>query len=274
MTRAIYFTNKPTPDLAVARGLQAAGCELVQSRTITETLTHLNNAAGASIYVVLIADLQAGAIPLLTLLAEQGRSVPSLWPSTDGLAAAIPPAMIVDNEGTHVGSVIRALQLGVREYVLVSSRESEREMAARLLVERSQCMESFSRTPLPAMAVMSNGNGNGHVSQPHTNGNGTAAAAPTRFVWIPKENVIRCSDGDVFVSQTEGRIFDVLVKYQGQVVTVAELMDQALKCADVDMELGVARLRTHMMRLRQKLQAHTTMANRIVNVRGSGYMLV
>jgi DNA-binding response OmpR family regulator len=261
MTSAIYFTNKPNPDTAIVNGLQAAGCQVIHARSISETLAHLNNGAGSS--AVLVADLQAGAIPLLTLLAEQGRSPTAGWSFADALASPIPPTMIIDSEGSNVAPVIRSLQLGVRDYVLSSARDSEREMAARLLVERSQCAESLVHT---STMVAADGV-TAPVALPRP-------GEPSRFVWIPKENVIRCADGDVFVSQTEGRIFDVLVRCQGQVVSVGDLLSDALKCPDVDLDLGVARLRTHMMRLRQKLQAHATMANRIVNVRGSGYMLV
>src|SRR5713101_7672943 len=118
MTSAIYFTNKPTPDTAVARGLEAAGCEVIQAHSITEALVQLNNSAGTAGCKVLVAELQAGAIPLLTLLAEQGRSPSAGWTLGDALWSPIPPTMIVDDEGTHVGAVIRALQLGVRDYVL------------------------------------------------------------------------------------------------------------------------------------------------------------
>ena len=264
MTNAIYFTNKPAPDTAVARGLQEAGCELIEAHSITEALVQLNNGASGGGCTVLVADLQAGAIPLLTLLAEQGRSPAAGWSLADALWSPIPPTMIVDYEGTHVSAVIRALQLGVRDYVLTSGRESEREVAARLLVERSQCAESLAKAP--QQLFVSNG-----YSAPDAH---SRSSEPSRFAWIPKENVIRCGDGDVFVSQTEGRIFDVLVRCQGEVVSVQDLLSEALKCPEIDLDLGVARLRTHMMRLRQKLQAHASMANRIVNVRGSGYMLV
>src|ERR1043165_8907384 len=106
MTSAVYFTNKSEPDQAVVRGLQAAGCEVLHARSITDALVHLNNGTGTTGVIVLVAELQAGAIPLLTLLSEQGRSPGSGWSLADVLVPPIPPTMILDHEVTHVAAVI------------------------------------------------------------------------------------------------------------------------------------------------------------------------
>lgn len=267
MIRAIYFTNEAVPDPAIMKGLQEAGCEIFHTRSITEAMVRLGNTSGAAAEVVLIADLQSGAIPLLAVLGDR-RRLGSLWTFGDTAATVLPPTLIVDRDGTDVGAAVRALQYGVHDYVLGNSLDVEREMAARLLVERSRCINTLPRPVDHAIyAGLSNGN-RLHTELAFT------TASEMHFNWNPADNVIRCSDGDVFVSRAEGRIFDMLVRCQGQVVGVRELLDQALNSPELDMDLGVGRLRAHMMRLRQKLQPYPSLANRIINVRGSGYMLV
>ena len=265
MIRAIYFTNEAVPDPAIMKGLQEAGCEIYHTRSITETMVRLGGTSGASAEVVLIADLQSGAIPLLAVLGDR-RRLGSLWTFGDTATTTLPPTLIVDRDGTDVGAAVRALQYGVHDYVLANSLGVEREMAARLLVERSRCIDTL---PHPVDHATYAGLNNGSHAEL-----AFATASEMHFNWNPADNVIRCLDGDVFVSRAEGRIFDMLVRCQGQVVGVRELLDQALNSPELDMDLGLGRLRAHMMRLRQKLQPYPSLANRIINVRGSGYMLV
>ena len=265
MALAIYLTYLHDPDPAIVRGLRASGCDVVQTRTVKETMALIEATSGASTQIVLVSELQAGALTLLKLLKEsRGRYVDS---KPGARSSFPPPTLIFDHEGNDIGTAIMAMQLGACDYLLVKNTDAERELAARLLAERIQ------------------------VADPKTNAS-AIQAAPDRpqgpvasdvligrekqlaFEWEPANNIIRCGGTIIRISRTEGRIFNQLVRDLGKVVSVPALIEHALLNAGGDFEAGEERLRVHITKLRRKLDACPAMANRIVNVRGTGYLLL
>ena len=258
--RAIYLTpGDGQPDASLEKGLKEAGCQVQVTRSLTEALQLLRipaaPAAGeghtctdgkASVddrVALLVASVRAGAIPLLTLLREQG--VP------------IPATLVFDEDGNDVHTIIRALQLGVREYVLASDPEVQRRLSARLMVERAGVDSAEPEKPAAAS----------HVA--------TAAAPEAATVdWDPIGRVIRVGDKFARLSSVEGRIFDLLLANRGHTVPVQELVSGVLMHANVDTGIGARRLRPHVMRLRRKLEGFSSGGMRIVNMRGAGYVLI
>ena len=49
------------------------------------------------------------------------------------------------------------------------------------------------------------------------------------FEWDASKNVIRCKDDSIYVSPTEGRIFDLLTRYRGCIVSTEDLIQYALQ---------------------------------------------
>jgi DNA-binding response OmpR family regulator len=266
--RAIYLTNGSGPDTAIEKGLQEAGCEVRCTHSIGETLQKLreevvNNpgkqpgksgggrfsskATGAGLCSespILVANVGAGAIPLLTLLSEQGVD--------------LPPTLIYDEDGNDIHNIIRALQLGVREYVLASDPEGQRQLSARVLAERvisQNVEEAVEEAPASPAAL-------------------TTQAQPQDFEWDAIGRVIHVGDSYLRLSPVEGRIFDLLLSNRDRTVSIDELAEYVLSKADLKANAGARRLRPHVMRLRRKLERYPALANRIVNMRGTGYMLV
>ena len=190
--------------------------------------------------IILVASIKAGAIPLLTLLREQGFESP--------------PTLVFDEDGTDVHTIIRALQLGVREYVLASDPEVQRALSARLLVERVSA-DHYEISPVPS-----------HPSTP--------AAPPSIFEWDPIGRVIHIGEDYARLSSVEGRIFDLLYKNRNHTVQVTELVPHVLMRQNLEINIGARRLRPHIMRLRRKLDRYPALGMRIVNMRGTGYMLI
>jgi len=118
--RSIYLYVGNVPDAAIVKGLTDSGDDVVATHTISDTLVALQQNDEPAL---LVADVQAGAIALLSLLKEQ----------RNGMPAAI---MLFDREGDDIHTAIKALQLGVREYLLASDAEIHRELSARLMAER------------------------------------------------------------------------------------------------------------------------------------------
>ena len=258
--RAIYLTpSEGRPDAALEKGLQESGCQVQCAYTLTEALQmlrppiavpagngHARAAAkpsGDDRVVLLVASVRAGAIPLLSLLREQG--IP------------IPPTLVFDEDGDDVHTIIKALQLGVREYVLSSDPEVQRRLSARLMVERAGVYESeVWKTAAPSQAAPA------------------AVLEATSVDWDPIGRVVRVGDKFARLSSVEGRVFDLLLANRGHTVPVQELVRGVLMHTNVDTNIGARRLRPHVMRLRRKLESFPSGGMRIVNMRGTGYVLI
>ena len=64
MTRAIYLISEPPPDSAILTGLRAAKCEVSEAQSIAEALLQIRATEAANEPVVLVCELDAGAIPI------------------------------------------------------------------------------------------------------------------------------------------------------------------------------------------------------------------
>lgn len=250
--QTIYMMNGRGADPAILKGLKEAGCEVRDTHSVAETLNSLRVAGShtGSKNLLLVAEVQAGAIPLLTLLRETGSS--------------LPPTLLFDQEGNSIQSAIKALTLGVQDYVLASEPAIQRELRARVLAERIQTKETRT-TPQPAARSLD------RVMLPNTT---THAETGADFQWDPEANVIYVQDNYIRLSPVEGRVFDLLLSRRNHTVSMNELIAHGLHRAIDDTDEGIKLLRPHMMRLRNKLERYPGLAHRIVNVRGNGYMFI
>src|SRR5690242_512205 len=96
--QTIYMMNGRGADPAILKGLSEAGCEVRDTHSVAETLNSLRSAelSMGTKGVLLVAEVQAGAIPLLTLLRETGVTPP--------------PTLLFDHEGGSIQAAIKALQ--------------------------------------------------------------------------------------------------------------------------------------------------------------------
>lgn len=247
---AVYMTNGGGPDEAILQGLRSAGCEITQTHTIAETLEVMRSLPEGD-PPLLVAEVQAGAMPLLALLRER--------------SAEMPPTLLLDRVGNDIYAPIKALEFGVRAYVLSSQPSIEREITAQLAAERAMAETApTGHTLSPAVTTASRPPTAGAVSQEIGEG----------FDWDPVSHVIRVAGKYIHLSPIEGRIFDLLLKNQGRTVTLQEFIQNALRNPNISEKTALEQLRPHMMRLRRKLVVHPPLADRIVNTRGSGYMMM
>jgi len=236
---AIYLMAGSAADPAVLKGLRGSGCSVIQTQSIAQMISAITSAPQER--MVLVADVQADAIAGLILLREyMGR---------------LPPTLLIDHAGDNISYPIKAMQLGVAEYILASDPDIQRELTTRLLVERS--CGPVARPQMPVMrepiALIRTG---------------------LPFEWDPVSYVISSDGQHIRLSPAEGRLFNLLMANRGRTVGVRDLMRHALRKPDVEMKLGLRQLRPHMMRLRRKLNATPNLTLRIVSTRGMGYMLV
>jgi DNA-binding response OmpR family regulator len=123
--KVIWMVGDNEPDAAITAGLRRTECDVAVVRSISAAIAELRSAAGEDgempDQLLLIADVQAGAIPLLSLLAEQG---------------AAPATLLYDRDGGDIRNAIVAFRMGARDYLLGTDSEAMRERRAWVLAER------------------------------------------------------------------------------------------------------------------------------------------
>ncbi len=244
----VYLMADDQPDRAIEKGLSEAGCKIQLTRSIAATMAAIQATRDAGGATLLVAEIQAGGIPLLALLQEQRVDVPAI--------------LMFDQNGTDIHTVVKALKYGASDYLLASDPDFQREIRARILAERV-AMQSRKQARRPEMPAMS-----------------TARAASSTLItmpgfhWDPAIHIIYVSSGYLRLSPVEGRMFDLLLNKHNRTVLLEELIAAAFNQPDMDVNQGVKLLRPHMMRLRNKLEQFPETAHRIINLRGSGYMFI
>ena len=255
MRQAIYLAGDSDIDAAIERGLIFAGCRIYHANGLEETLTLLEHQASDrntfrsnEAMVVLIAEISAGAIPLLEALRQR-----DLKP---------PPTLLIDRVGRDINLPRRAIQLGVRDYLLPDDNEAKREWRARKLVE------DHVRAPIPRQPTP--------VQRQSFARRVPSLAATLDLRWDKDSHTIFLGDRDrVQLSPAEARTFDLLYTKRGNAVAIEELIDVTLAPErERDTHREIQLLRTHLARLRRRLAANTNFGYRIENLRGSGYMML
>jgi DNA-binding response OmpR family regulator len=251
---AIYLTTHTNADYAIERGITAAGYVLHQVRSIpdaVEAIKSLHAKPENAKWLLLVAEVQSGAIPLLMILREQ--------------SIEIPPTLLLDQVGDDIRVPVQALQFDVEDYVLATDPDIQRESRARVLAERvimdvQQAEVKLARVGMP-------------VREPELMTTRTLTAG-SNFSWDPVAHIILVGDAQLRLSPIQARIFDRLWTRRNHTVTMKELIDTVLMKPNMRVEEGVRLLRPHLVRLRNKLEKYPDLAHRIINVRGNGYMMI
>ncbi len=268
MKHAIYFSSYLL-DEAVERGLISAGCKVHQTRNIPDTINELRQ-LGAQIrsarmlrkrrtfeptVPVLIADVQSGGLALLEMIKQERLD--------------LPPTMLVDREGRDIQVPLRALQHGVRDYLLPEDSADKREKHARQLVEKHQA--ALAKAAQPAMRSLEP-----MRRMPMMNSRSVPYVRILENMrWDPVANTIHIGETDFLqLSPVEGRTFDLLFSRRGDTVSITELIECTLGDKDENPAKNIQLLRTHLARLRRRLADHPHFGYRIENMRGNGYTLI
>ncbi len=252
MNRVIYLRNGEGPDEAIMSALTDQGCEVVQTYTIVETLQAISQAiaSGAAVQgalsatLLVVAEVHCGGIPLLMVIREEMLDAPMV--------------MLYDRAPDNVRYAVQALQLGAGEYLLSNDSAEFRIERTRMLIERMREQEAamtdfIAHAPRAELA---------------------AGSIADDVDWDPIANRIVVDKTEVHLTPIQARIFDRLWANRNATVTTEELVRIVLLRDDVNVREGSRLLRPHLVRLRNALDHHPKLAHRIVNIRGSGYMLI
>ncbi|MCW1969230.1 MAG: winged helix-turn-helix domain-containing protein [Anaerolineae bacterium] len=252
--QVVYLSSGDGMDGAIAKGLHEAGFEMYHTHSISETLYAFGN--GHRHAQILVAEVQAGALPLLTLMKEQGKPTPTV--------------LLFDRDGRDIHAPIQALQMGVREYLLASDSQIQRELRTRVLAETAtqkiSNLKVETAAPAPAPVEV--------IDPPEIANEIVDNNEPLNFVWDAVAHIIHVGNEFVRLSPIEGRMFNLLVTNRRIAVSMKELIAKALLKPNMATDEGIKLLRPHLVRLRNKLDSYPALAHRIVNMRGTGYMFV
>jgi DNA-binding response OmpR family regulator len=249
VNRAIYLGNGLQPDPAIVKSLADKGFGIEHTHTIVETLQsvydhqemHRPGLVHQGAGLVIVAEVQSGGIPLLIVLREELRSAP--------------PVLLFDRSNDNVRVAVQALQLGASDYLLHTDDPEFRRERTDMLLQRmndgAQAVEEVANWATDDAALRLEG-----------------------VDWDPMSNRIVVDDAEVHLTPIQARIFDRLWINRNATVSTADLVRLVLLRDDIDLREGSRLLRPHLVRLRNALDNHPKLAHRIVNIRGSGYMLI
>ncbi len=248
MNRAIYLRNGQTPDEAIERTLLDGGVFVEYTHTIAETLQAIydygrdvDTISHVSASLLVVAEVQCGGIPLLTVIREEMRDAPQV--------------MLLDRSSENVRAAVQALQLGASEYLLSSDSARLRSDRTRTLIDR---IRSASVEPSP---VAGNSKTGGYDEMLDVD-------------WDPIGNCIHIDRTEIRLTPIQARIFGRLWQHRNSTVSTEDLVRIVMLREDIDVHEGSRLLRPHLVRLRDALDNHPKLAHRIVNIRGSGYMMI
>lgn len=291
---AVYLCNDHSPDAAIRRGLEAAGCRLVVRRTVGEALAALSEGCRPADALpplaetaledppdagetpcppaVVVAEVDAGALVLLSLLNEWRGGAPDAGIHLG--ADRLPPAVLIfDRRENDIRIVAKALELGAWRYLLGSDPELERELAVHAVARRlAGCPPACPASPADtARSARSDPAG------------GPARRRDLELEWDARGRIVRSRSGHALLSAAEARVFGMLYGNRGRVTPMAALAREvfspdelaAHQAGDGELDAHAVgqRLRPLMMRLRRKLLACPEVSGRLISVRGRGYML-
>ena len=246
------------------RGLHGGKCIIHEINNISESIKRISQLVTEYSVnnVMVVADVQAGGFVLLALLNDAGIRLSN--------------TMFFNSISDDIQSVIRAIQMHVKDYLIQDDPPSHRELRSRMMVEEMiakqalNIVQPYSSTSVPVIFTA------GASKETATVARASETAAPAQkrdIVWDPETHFIYYgNDQMLHLSPTEGKVFGLLYMNRKNVVYTEKIVKQCLGLSGVDRKTGTKLLRPHVMRLRRKLNHHSMLAGRIINVRTTGYM--
>lgn len=236
-TKHIALSLHSPTELYVSLSLFEQGGFVVRAfDRFVDIVTHSDEALRQGLPLLIIASVQHGGLALTEAFRKR-------------LSSQRIPIVMLDEHG-DTRSAIRALQLGVMDYLTAAMDEDEiRQRVAHLhkLVSASHTFEVAPEAIAPP---------------------------PTNDVVSFDSGLRAIRKGDMWVSLSpiEWKLFEELLQSRGRAVSFGDLVRRGLNRQSVS-SVETSLLRLHMSRLRAKLQQNFGRELNIITLRGRGYML-
>jgi DNA-binding response OmpR family regulator len=255
--RALYLVSDSQADETVIELLKSRCTEvhvvsaIAQATALIESPSH--DSDGSDSTDVIVADVAAGGTALAEFVVERYASESP----AAGLDCARPLIVLIDDLG-DVQAARKALRLRVNAYLLPSDSPAERIVAIdRLLsAQRKNCAETGSARSSP-----SSGSGNGGYF-----GIGNGSGGDTGAALFDMSGASR-------LSQIESAIMSCLSAHTGLPMSARSIVSHVMG-REMDEDKAASLIRPHISRLRSKVEPTPQMPQRLLTVRGKGYMFV
>lgn len=247
-SRAIYLANPSRSDAALLSALNARCADVHSVPAIAQAAALIDMPLTPADYstatYMILAEVNAGGLALAEYVSSiQGRAGHRLNSQQGGKRIGI---VLIDPDG-DVNAARKALRLGVDGYLLGSdSLEQKLETIDRVLDRLSTVLTPEDMDDNPGYQQTSQA---GH----HTSG--YAAMQALRL------------------SQIESAIMSCLSAHIGLPISASNIVSEVMG-REMDEDKAASLIRPHISRLRSKVEPTPQMPQRLLTVRGKGYMFV
>lgn len=258
INQALYLTSEAHADQAILNLLRTHCAEVHVVSAVAQATALIfpsSLLSDSSSYMLIVADVASGGVALAEYVAGLLNRA-----SSEGRAEPTHPRakiVLIDDVG-DVNAARKALRLGVDEYLLPSDSPEKRLSTIRsLIVEANQPDSGNATHDAGTQAHTATGNG-AHASQAQN-------GAPYAFDISVRDNVR--------LSQVEAAIIHCLSAHMGLPLSARAIVNQVMG-RDMDEDKAASLIRPHISRLRSKVEPTPQMPQRLLTVRGKGYMFV
>ncbi|BCX05288.1 MAG: hypothetical protein KatS3mg053_3226 [Candidatus Roseilinea sp.] len=258
ISQALYLTSEAHADPTILNLLRTHCAEVHVVSAVAQATALIfpsSLPSSSSSCLLIVADIESGGLALAEYVAgllnrasPEGRSSP---------AQPCVKIVLIDDVG-DVNAARKALRLGVDEYLLPGDSLEKRLSTIRsLIVEASQRGSGDTAHDAGPQAHAAMGNG---IHALHAQ-NDTAHS----FDLSALDNVR--------LSQIEAAIIHCLSAHTGLPLSARAIVNQVMG-RDLDEDKAASLIRPHISRLRSKVEPTPQMPQRLLTVRGKGYMFV
>jgi DNA-binding response OmpR family regulator len=267
-TRALYLVCNSLADQSILQLLTSKCDEVQVISTVAQAPALLGAYSGTldesgHAFGIILADVAAGGIALAEYICNYYNSLRTSGEQFDELQAACErPALILLDDTGDVNAARKALRLRVDGYVLKGERDEDRlsaiEQIEQALALREQRCARVQREVAPASSTV--------ATNPQTPIGGGVSAQTAEFQLSSDKALSR-------LSQLESAIVNCLSAHMGFPMSAKSIV-HAVMGRDLDDEKAASLIRPHISRLRSKVEPMPQMPQRLLTVRGKGYMFV
>lgn len=264
-TRALYLVCDSFADQSILQLLTSKCDEVQVISTVAQAPALLSAYSGTldesgHAFGIIVADIAAGGIALAEYICDYYNSLRISGEQSDELQAACErPAIILMDDVGDVNAARKALRLRVDGYILRSERSQDRLLAIeQALALREQRCAQVRHEARPASSTA--------ATNPQQQ-NGSGALAQTAELQLSTDNAMSR------LSQLESAIVNCLSAHMGFPMSAKSIVHTVMG-RDLDEEKAASLIRPHISRLRSKVEPTPQMPQRLLTVRGKGYMFV
>lgn len=255
--QALYLTNDAHADPAILELLRSQCDEVHVVSTIAQATALIAPStflSGGSARHLIVADIAAGGLAFAEYVVSLSNRVAQF--EVQESACARPAVVLIDEVG-DVNAARKALRLGVDGYLLASdSAETRVSILSQIIAESADCAEGTRERA------------NAASTQPEQD--------PTP-IWRDENTSTQpfdlASTGHSRLSQIEAAIIHCLSAHVGLPISARTIVSEVMG-RDMDEDKAASLIRPHISRLRSKVEPMPQMPQRLLTVRGKGYMFV